>query len=132
GLSEAFKNGIATCQDQITCNEFTDQAAMASNPCVLARIVDAGLTGHQKNTQVKYCQRCAPDGGGPFIDSCVHYFSSVDGGSSIGSAVIVESDDVADQTTTCASCDALTYGLCAYGKLCDGAGKDECHTGICR
>ncbi|MEO8799546.1 MAG: hypothetical protein ABI551_16760, partial [Polyangiaceae bacterium] len=26
GLSEAFKNGIATCQDQITCNEFTDQA----------------------------------------------------------------------------------------------------------
>ena len=100
GLSDAFKNGIAACQDQIDCDEFSNQAAMATNPCVLARIADAGLTEHQKLTQLAYCQNCSPDGGGPYFDNCVHYFSDADGGAGIGAGVIVESDDVADKTAT--------------------------------
>jgi hypothetical protein len=127
-LSAPLRDGIVACKDTIACSALESQVGFVQDPCVVAYILDGGVTNTQIQAGATYCAKCAGDAGTPeFADCEANYFGLADGGPNApGSLTLVASDDVATTITKdCTSCDvAGGYGLCTVLYFCSAAGKD--------
>jgi hypothetical protein len=130
-LSDPLRNGIIACQDTIACSAFESQVGLATDPCVINWIFDAGPTPAQLAVRDDYCTACIKDGGADAMADCQEqYFGQPDGGVGVGSLAFIATDSVASSMATCGgagTCNTLDYySGCTAGKFCMALGKDTC------
>lgn len=126
-LSGPLRDGIVACKDTIACDALESQVGFVQDPCVVAHILDGGLTPAQSAAQAAYCTKCGGDAGTQERADCpANYFGQSDGGSGApGGITLVASDDVATAITNgCGNCG--DYELCTVFYFCFAAGKDTC------
>jgi hypothetical protein len=126
-LSASLRSGIVACKDTIACSALESQVGFVQDSCVVAHLLDGGVTNTQILAQTTYCTTCGGDAGTPEYADCEqNYFGQPDGGSNApGAIVLVSSDDVASAIKkNCGNC--AGYGGCSVFYFCIGAGKDTC------